>query len=275
MALSLDVRQRAMLQAMGIRVWQPAAPVADVGIAPELKAINVDRSGEKAESEHQPKLDKALLAPPNPVMPALPRARQDAAPVRANSPPAVPAVSMPTEPVTPISANAVEACWLVGPAQTLFADAVQAGGARWLVLAQVPPAALSAPAFDGDAGRLLFNMLRATRLHQGAGAVVFAPLVRQAISGLSDEFSAALSSLIGQAQPDIVLIMGRLAGQALLASTEPFGKLRGRPHDLQGRTAVVTYDADYLLRCPQDKARAWDDLCLAVRLAASLVAPSA
>ena len=278
MALSLDVRQRAMLQAMGVRVWQPAAPVADVASAPELIATNADRTSVKAELEHQPKLDKALVAPPNPTMPAMPRARQDAAPIRAAGPPAVPAVSVPTEPVAPvapISASAVEACWLIGPAQTLFADAVQAGGARWLVLVQVPPAALSAPAFDGDAGRLLFNMLRATRLHQGAGAVVFAPLVRQAISGLTDEFSAALSSLIGQAQPDIVLIMGRLAGQALLASNEPFGKLRGRPHDLQGRTAVVTYDADYLLRCPQDKARAWDDLCLAMRLASSLAPSSA
>ena len=275
MALSLDVRQRAMLQAMGVRVWQPAAPVADVASAPELIATNADRTSVKAELEHQPKLDKALVAPPNPVMPAMPRARQDAVPVRAAGPPPVPAVSVPTKPVTPISASAVEACWLIGPAQTLFADAVQAGGARWLVLAQVPPAALSTPAFDGDAGRLLLNMLRATRLHQGAGAVVFAPLVRQAISGLTDEFSAALSSLIGQAQPDIVLIMGRLAGQALLASNEPFGKLRGRPHDLQGRTAVVTYDADYLLRCPQDKARAWDDLCLAMRLALSSATPSA
>ena len=144
---------------------------------------------------------------------------------------------------------------------------MQAGGARWLVLAQSPPAALQAPAFDGDAGRLLGNMLRAARLHQGAGAVVFAPLVRQAISGSMDEFSAALSDLIGQARPDIVLVMGRLAGQALLASSEPFGKLRGRPHDLQGRMTVVTYDAPYLLRCPLDKARAWDDLCLALSLA--------
>ena len=276
MSLNLDVRQRAMLQAMGVRVWQPAAPVVEMSSAPELIATNEDKSSVKAEFEHQSKSDQAFVAPPNPDVPAVTRARQDMAPVRAASPPAappVPGVSVPTEPVAPVSASAVEACWLIGPPQTLFADAVQAGSARWLVLAQVPPAALSAPAFDGDAGRLLFNMLRAARLHQGAGAVVFAPLVRQAISGSTDEFSAALSSLIGQAQPDMVLIMGRLAGQALLASSEPFGKLRGRPHDLQGRTAVVTYDADYLLRCPQDKARAWDDLCLAMRLAASL-APS-
>ena len=138
------------------------------------------------------------------------------------------------------------------------------------MLAQIPPAALNDPAFDGDAGRLLANMLRAARLHQGAGAVIFAPLVRQAVSGPMDGFSAALSALINQSRPDIVLVMGRLAGQALLASSEPFGKLRGRPHVLEGRTAVVTYDTPYLLRCPLDKARAWDDLCLAMGLATDL-----
>ena len=43
---------------------------------------------------------------------------------------------------------------------------------------------------------------------------------------------------------------------------------RLRPHVLHGRSAVVTHDAPYLLRCPQDKAKAWDDLCRAMRLAA-------
>ncbi len=272
MSLNLDWRQRAMLREMGVRVWQPAAPVAEMPTAPELIAANPNISSAKAEFGHEPRSDQAFVASPNQNIQTMPRAGQDKAPPQVFSPPPMPAVSTPP---APIPAHGVQACWLIGPAQTLFADAVQAGGARWLVLAQAPPAALHTPAFDGDAGRLLFNMLRAARLHQGAGAVVFAPLVRQAISGTTDEFSNPLSGLIGQAQPDVVLVMGRLAGQALLASTsnEPFGKLRGRPHDLQGRAAVVTYDAPYLLRCPLDKARAWDDLCLAMRLAASL-APS-
>ncbi|MEO5658652.1 MAG: uracil-DNA glycosylase, partial [Polaromonas sp.] len=68
--------------------------------------------------------------------------------------------------------------------------------------------------------------------------------------------------------PDVVLVMGRLAAQALLASGEPFGKLRGRVHQLQGAKTVLTYDAHYLLRSPADKARAWDDLCLAMSLVA-------
>ena len=155
----------------------------------------------------------------------------------------------------------------MGEAQPLYAETAQAGGACWLVLAQTTPAALQAPAFEGDAGRLLDNMLRAARLNQ-AGAVLFAPLVRQGTSGAMDELSAALSALVERMQPDVVLVMGRLAAQALLQSTEPFGKLRGQLHALHGRKTVVTYDAPYLLRTPADKARAWDDLCLAMSLAA-------
>jgi hypothetical protein len=71
---------------------------------------------------------------------------------------------------------------------------------------------------------------------------------------------------VASAQPDVVLVMGRLAAQALLQSSEPFGKLRGQVHGLHGAQTVVTYDATYLLRNPADKAKAWDDLCLAMSL---------
>jgi uracil-DNA glycosylase len=41
------------------------------------------------------------------------------------------------------------------------------------------------------------------------------------------------------------------------------GKLRGRLHRYQGVPVVVSYHPAYLLRQPQEKAKAWDDLCLA------------
>jgi hypothetical protein len=53
----------------------------------------------------------------------------------------------------------------------------------------------------------------------------------------------------------------------VLPSTEPFGKLRGQVHRLHAVKTIVTYDANYLLHRPADKARAWDDLCLAMSLA--------
>ena len=253
MSLNLDQRQRAMLREMGVRVWQPMAPVADLPSAIEVIAAHADSASAEAGDGKNSQAGRQDVAPARParVLPTAPSA------------PSVLAPSAPTPDGSP------QPGWRIGPAQTLYADTALAGGARWLVLAQTPPAGLQAPAFEGDAGRLLDNMLRAARLHQDASAVVFAPLVRLAVSGAMDEFSAALLALVGQARPDVVLVMGRLAAQALLASSEPFGKLRGQTHALHGHRAVVTHDAPYLLRCAQDKAKAWDDLCLAMGLAAS------
>ncbi|PIV87434.1 MAG: uracil-DNA glycosylase, partial [Hydrogenophilales bacterium CG17_big_fil_post_rev_8_21_14_2_50_63_12] len=42
------------------------------------------------------------------------------------------------------------------------------------------------------------------------------------------------------------------------------GKLRGRVHQYRGVPLVVTYHPAYLLRSPADKARAWEDMVLAV-----------
>ena len=262
MSLNLDTRQRAMLREMGVHVWQPPAPVAQLHNAIEIIAVDAGAESENGRFD-QHFQEKGVVAAPGD--------KRDAASARAASaasaPPAQTALA-PAEPLATAGGSA-QACWRIGQAQALYADSAQAGGARWLVLAQTPPAGLQAPAFDGDAGRLLDNMLRAARLPQNASAVLFAPLVRQAISGDMDEFSAALSALIKQVQPDVVLVMGRLAAQALLVSSEAFGKLRGRAHALHGRAMVVTHDAPYLLRCPQDKAKAWDDLCLAMGLAAT------
>jgi DNA polymerase len=60
--------------------------------------------------------------------------------------------------------------------------------------------------------------------------------------------------------------MGRFAAQSLLATDEAIGKLRGRVHRWRDTPVVVTYHPAYLLRTPADKARAWDDLCLAASL---------
>lgn len=70
-------------------------------------------------------------------------------------------------------------------------------------------------------------------------------------------------------RPKIIVAMGRFAVQTLLQSTDPIGKLRGRVHRVQigGHSApvVVTYHPAYLLRNLPDKAKAWQDLVLAMQ----------
>ena len=65
-------------------------------------------------------------------------------------------------------------------------------------------------------------------------------------------------------QPRIILALGRFAVQSLLGSAEPIGRLRGRVHHYQGVPVIVSYHPAYLLRALPDKAKAWQDLCLAL-----------
>lgn len=263
MSLNLDKRQRAMLREMGVRVWQPLAAPAAVLAAPESIAASARVASASGHFDAKNQPSGAVDAPTAPLAPAAPAARRDAAPVRSAMPPAAAAVPSADLPVS------ASTSWQLGDVQTLYAPAAQPGGLRWLVLAETPASSLQQPVFDGDAGRLLNNMLRAARLHQ-ADAALFAPLVRQAGVPVSPEFSAALAALVERAQPDVMLVMGRLAALALLQSHEPFGRLRGRVHALHGVKTIVTYDAAYLLRTPADKPKAWDDLCLAMSVHAGL-----
>ena len=264
MSLVLDKRQRAMLREMGVRVWQPAAPAS----APTAE-IAMNAVAESAEAvAATPVFDQDTQPIATPAS-----SQATAAPVRSPPPPPR-APSAPTAGRPPSEAREGMAAsvWSVGEAQPLYADTAHGEGSRWLLLAETPPAALQREPFtpfEGEAGRLLDNMLRAARLHK-AGVVLLAPLVRRT-AGPGADFPAALAALVAQARPDVVLVMGRLASQALLQSSEPFGKLRGQVHSLYGSRAVLTYDATYLLRSPADKAKAWDDLCLAMSVAPTVV----
>jgi DNA polymerase len=144
--------------------------------------------------------------------------------------------------------------------------------ARWLLLIETPADSAAAEIFAGDTGKLLGNMLRAAGLPNSARAA-WVPVQRLATAAGPDSgepgltLALSLSALVQAEKPHVLLIMGRLAGQALLQTAEPLGKLRGQKHQLAGVPAFVTYDAAYLLRSLPDKARAWDDLCLAQAVA--------
>ena len=277
MSLALDNRQLAMLREMGVRLWLPpaaaqSAPAAASGASPSATdsiaaharntaAVGTSDLNVAAKTATKPAgLPAASPAP----RPTLGTARQTA----------------PATPDRNPAASTAAPGWQLGDAQLLYANAappVQGAlaGPRWLLLGETPAASLRKPVFDpleGDAGRLLGNMLRAAGLHKSgqpgeAGTVLLAPLARLAAGGVSPAaLPAELAALIAQSRPDVIVVMGRLAAQAVLQTSEPLGKLRGQVHTLHGVKTVVTYDAAVLLRSPQDKAKAWEDLCLAMEL---------
>jgi DNA polymerase len=154
--------------------------------------------------------------------------------------------------------------------------------AAWMVVGEAPGEQedREGEPFVGAAGQLLDRMLAALSLTRAADDEV--PREQRAFvvhalkcqpSGSrpvgAAEFASCEPFLIRQIellQPRIVLALGRFAVKALLRSDEPLGKLRGRVHRYQGLPLIVSYEPSYLLRNPAEKAKAWDDLCLAAEV---------
>jgi DNA polymerase len=68
-------------------------------------------------------------------------------------------------------------------------------------------------------------------------------------------------------RPKAILVLGRIGAQHLLHTDAPVGRLRGRWLEL-GPDSVplrVTYHPAYLLRSPEQKGKAWEDLCAVAR----------
>jgi len=150
--------------------------------------------------------------------------------------------------------------------------------AHWMIVGEAPGEQedRQGEPFVGKSGQLLDNMLRAIGLTrseaEAAQQVYIANTLKCRPPGNRnpepEELAQCEPFLIRQVElvkPRIILAMGRFAVQSLLRSHEPIGKLRGRVHHYQGVPLIVTYHPAYLLRNLEDKAKAWDDLCLALQ----------
>jgi DNA polymerase len=147
--------------------------------------------------------------------------------------------------------------------------------ADWLIVGEAPGAEEDrrGEPFVGRAGQLLDQMLLA--IGQSRDTVFIANILKCRPPNNRDpkpsEAAACrdyLERQIELIQPRIILAVGKIAAQNLLGSDDPVGRMRGRPHELNGIPLVVTYHPAYLLRSPSQKTKSWSDLCLANRLAA-------
>jgi len=145
-----------------------------------------------------------------------------------------------------------------------MAAAVTPASAEWLI---VGDAFMASDATAADQERLLDNMLAAIGLARSAPTRE----QRAAFVGLPEPSdgkgrqSAWLDAAIDAVRPAGILALGRAAAQAVLDTDEPLGALRGRRETRAGVPVIVTFSPAFLLRHPVDKAKAWADLCLAVR----------
>jgi len=67
-------------------------------------------------------------------------------------------------------------------------------------------------------------------------------------------------------EPRVILALGTFAAQTLLESDETIGQLRGKEHTYHGIPLVATYHPAALLRNPNWKRPAWEDVQLARRI---------
>ncbi len=263
--MQLDARQRAMLEEMGVRVFRPELPLGRMDDAPP----SPPPGGEAA-------------VPAARVAVARPATVAHAAPI--SVPRAVPGeiAGMDWDALQ----QAVASCQACGLCKSRKNTVFGVGDtqARWLVVGEAPGENedIQGEPFVGQAGQLLDNMLKAVGLNrQGSGAqgVYIAnvlkcrpPANRNPQPEEVLQCEPYLRRQVALLQPQVILALGRFAAQSLLQSsvpevaTLPLGKLRGQVHYYEGVPVVVSYHPAYLLRTPQDKAKAWADLCLALDL---------
>jgi len=144
--------------------------------------------------------------------------------------------------------------------------------AQWLIIGEAPGADedCQGEPFVGRAGKLLNNMLLAIGLKREE--VYIANIVkcrppnnREPAPEEAQTCAPYLARQIALIKPKIILAVGRIAAQNLLKSDRPVGTLRGKRfyYDETGIPIVVTYHPAYLLRSPQEKRKAWQDLLFA------------
>lgn len=165
---------------------------------------------------------------------------------------------------------AVASCELCGLCrtrkQTVFADGT--GHSRLMFVGEAPGAEEDATGvpFVGRAGQLLTKMIEA-----GMGLsrrdVYIANVLKCRPPGNRNPEPAEIASCrpyleaqIEHVKPAVLVALGKFAAQFLLDTEEPISRLRGRWGSRGGIPVMATYHPSFLLRQPEKKKEAWEDL---------------
>ncbi len=276
----LDDRQRAMLAEMGVRVWWPQRLADEQPHAQaQTPAPVLAASSDVALPASAP---MALAPAASPVSrPAAPAPKPAVAPMPVTEvlvgKPLAEGVDQMDWAALQATVAACRACDLcMNRQQPVFG--VGDVQADWLVVGdpQVEAEGQHGEPFVGQAKQLLDNMLKAVGLSReakGEGGVYITSSLKCRLPGSRNPSPQELATCapylarqVALVKPKVIVVMGRFAIQSVLLSTEPLGKLRGQVHSYQGVPVVATYHPDSLLRNLPDKAKAWADLVLALKV---------
>jgi uracil-DNA glycosylase family 4 len=123
--------------------------------------------------------------------------------------------------------------------------------------------------FVGRAGQLLTKMIQAMGFSRDQ--VYIANVVKcrppENRNPEADEIASCEPFLFRQIEtikPTVIIALGSFAARTLLRTQEPISRLRGRVYDYHGAKLIPTFHPSFLLRSPNQKKYAWDDLKVAL-----------
>ena len=120
--------------------------------------------------------------------------------------------------------------------------------------------------FVGAAGQLLDKMLAAINLSRKSNTYIANILKCRPPHNrdpLPEEITSCISFLNAQIQhlhPKAILLMGRIAAQTILSTSSPLNQLHGNFYEYKNIPVMPTYHPSALLRNPELKRPAWEDL---------------
>ena len=154
-----------------------------------------------------------------------------------------------------------------GRTKTVFGTGHQQ--ASLMLISDAPDDAedMSGEPFAGESGQLLSAMLKAIGYNRSQVYITNitkcrTPDSREPSDAENEHCLPYLKRQIELVQPDLILALGRTAAQRLLNTPSTLGRLRGQLHYVDNLSCpvVVSYHPAYLLRAPNEKRKAWDDL---------------
>ncbi len=125
--------------------------------------------------------------------------------------------------------------------------------------------------FVGRAGQLLTKMIEAMGFRRDEVYIANVikcrpPQNRNPEPDEVEQCEPFLFRQIESIQPKVIVALGSFAAKALLKTSEPISRLRGRVYEYRGAKLVPTFHPSFLLRSPDQKKYAWEDLKRALAL---------
>jgi uracil-DNA glycosylase family 4 len=161
----------------------------------------------------------------------------------------------------------------LGHTRTNFVFGVGNPKSRVMFIGEAPGADEDAQGepFVGRAGQLLNKILTAIEMKREDVYICNIlkcrpPENRDPLASEMETCTPYLDKQIDLIKPQFIVCLGRIAAQWLLKTNDSLTKMREKVHEYKGAKLIITYHPAALLRNPNWKLPAWDDMKLLKKL---------